>query len=68
MCNNSLLILILILILIPSCLSARLSSRRRRKESLIKALFSRKFETPYVVSYGNELFFNDPPSMEVDHE
>ena len=27
------------------------SCRRRRKESLIKALFSSKFETPYVVSY-----------------
>jgi hypothetical protein len=39
---------------------ARLKSRRRRTESLIKALFSRNFETPYVVSYGNELFFNGP--------
>ena len=36
-------------------LTARLSSKRRRKESLIKALFARKFETPYVVSYKNEL-------------
>ena len=39
----------------PKCMAARLKSRRRRKKSLIKALFSRKFETPYVVSYGNEL-------------
>ena len=43
-----------------TCLAARLSSRRRRKESLIKALFSRKFETPYVVSYGNGVFDNGP--------
>src|SRR5208283_4131147 len=38
--------------------TAHFKSRRRRKESLIKTLLSRKFETPYVVSYGNELFFN----------
>jgi hypothetical protein len=46
-------------------LAARLKSRRRRKESLIKALFSRKFETPYVVSFGNELFFNGLLKAEV---
>src|ERR1022692_2957414 len=39
-------------------LATRLKSGRRRKESLIRALFPRKFETPYIVSYGNELFFN----------
>ena len=54
--------------LIPACgrskqrnegwLAARLKSRRRRKESLIQALFQGIFETPYVVSYRNELFLN----------
>ncbi len=39
-------------------LAARLKCRRRRKESLIRALFLRRFETPYVVSYGNKLFLN----------
>jgi hypothetical protein len=56
-----------LLILIHPCFSACLSSWRRRKESLIKALFSRKFETPYVVSYGNEFFDNGPLPMEVNH-
>jgi hydrogenase maturation protein HypF len=41
--------------------SFELESRRRRKESLINALSSRRFETPYVVSYGNELLDNGPP-------
>jgi hypothetical protein len=42
-------------------LRACLKSRRRREESLIDALFSREFETPYVVSYGNKLIFNALP-------
>jgi len=39
-------------------LTTLLNRRRRRKEPLIQALFSGKFETPYVVSYRNELFLN----------
>ena len=39
-------------------LVACFGSRRRRKESLIQSVSSGKFETPYVVSYGNELFLN----------
>ena len=40
-------------------MTAGLLSRRRRKESLNRVLFQRKFETPHVVSYGNELFLTD---------
>ena len=39
-------------------LRARLKSRRRRKKTLIKPLFSGKFETPHVVFYSDELFLN----------
>ena len=39
-------------------MTARYQSRRRRKESLINPLLSRKLETPYVVSYGEKLFDN----------
>src|ERR1019366_8829239 len=35
-------------------LTARLQSRRRREESLTRALFQRIFETPYVVFYGKD--------------
>jgi hypothetical protein len=42
----------------PCRLMARLSSRRRRKEFLIDAFFPRKYEPPYVGSYGNELYLN----------
>jgi hypothetical protein len=32
-----------------------------------RALFARKFESPNVVSYRNELFFNGPLSTEAPH-
>ncbi len=47
----------------PSAPAARLKRRRRRKESLIRALFQRRFETPHVVSYGNESFLNGLPGI-----
>jgi beta-galactosidase len=41
---------------LANALTARLKSRRRRQKSLIRFLFSGKFETPHVVSYENDLF------------